>query len=273
MKLEPGMYLGATVRRRAEEGLCLTLSKYSPGLSEPWHVHANPTLYALVTGHQRDRWRRLEFEQPRLTLVFHPTTEPHAGLVGPDGMLGLNIEYDHAWLERHELHECDLGGYRLLDSVWSRLAVLQLLANGFNAGAHTDADVETAALELLEPLIQSRMGREQLAYPVWLSRAREFLHESYHSPIRVHVVAREVGVHPVHLARVFRQRYRCSVSEYLRALRLAEAGRLILRHGHTIAEAAHEAGFADQAHLCRCFSQKFGFSPKTLRSAAQTLSD
>jgi AraC family transcriptional regulator len=272
MKLGPRVYLGATVQRRTLDGLCLTLSRYAPGLSEPWHIHANPTLYALLTGQQRDRWRRAEFEQPRLTLVFHPTTEPHAGWVGPEGMLGLNIEYDRIWLERHELHERDLGGYRLLDSVWSRLAVLQLLGTAFHQGPHADADVETKALELLDPLIEQVVGREQLACPVWLRRAQEFLHEAYRSPIRVRVVAREVGVHPVHLTRIFRRHHGCSVSEYLRALRLAEAGRLILRQGYTIAEAAHEAGFADQAHLCRWFSSKFGFSPKILRSTAKTLS-
>jgi AraC family transcriptional regulator len=270
VKLAPGIYLGATVRQKTEKGLCLTLSQYTPSLTQPWHVHANPTLFALLIGRQRDQGRRAEFDQPRLSLVFHPTTEPHAGLVAPEGMLGLNIEYEGIWLARHEIKERDLGGYRLLDSVWSRLTVLQLMAAAFHRGPHNDADVETKALELLEPLIQPEPGRERLSFPNWLRRAQEFLHESFRSPIRVWVVAREVGVHPVHLARVFRQRYGCSVSEYLRALRLAEAGRLILRKGHTIAQAAHEAGFADQAHLCRCFAAKFGLSPKTFRSAIKT---
>jgi AraC family transcriptional regulator len=270
VKLAPGIYLGATVRQKTEKGLCLTLSQYTPSLTQPWHVHANPTLFALLTGRQRDQGRRAEFDQPRLSLVFHPTTEPHAGTVAPEGMLGLNIEYNHIWLARHELQERDLGGYRLLDSVWSRLAVLQLLVGAFYPGSHADADVETKALELLDPLIHPKLGRSQLSCPNWLRRAQEFLHESFRSPVRVWAVAREVGVHPVHLARVFRQRYGCSVSEYLRALRLAEAGWLILRKGRTIAEAAHEAGFADQAHLCRCFAAKFGLSPKTFRSAIKT---
>jgi AraC family transcriptional regulator len=83
-------------------------------------------------------------------------------------------------------------------------------------------------------------------------------------------VAREAGVHPVYLARVFRRRHGCSVGEYLRVLRLVEAGRLVLE-GAALAQAAHEAGFADQAHFSRCFSGAFGFTPKGLRPARTLL--
>jgi AraC-like DNA-binding protein len=266
------VYLGATVRRSAHDGLVFTLSKYAPGLAQPWHVHANPTLYALVVGRQRDRSRKADFLHERLAVVFHPTTEPHAGLVGPDGMVGLNIEFEPGWLERHELAERDLGGYRPLDSVWSALAVLRILPIAFQSNLQAQVDIEMRLLEILDPLVKRAVGRAPLGCPLWLRRARELLHDAYRSPLRVRWIANEVRVHPVHLTRVFRRHHGCTVSEYLRALRLAEAGRLILRQGHTIAEAAHEAGFADQAHLCRCFSGHFGFSPKTLRSTTQTFS-
>jgi AraC family transcriptional regulator len=270
MKLAPGKYLGTTVRSRVERGLFVTLSRYEPSQAEPWHVHVNPTIFVLIGGEQRDQSRRVEFEQSPLSMVFHPTTEPHAGMVGPQGMLGLNIEYDHLWLERHELRESDLGGYRPLLSVWLRLAVLRLLPTAFQEGLQAGADLETKALEILDPLVQRRLGQELVGRPRWLLRAEEFMHDAFRCPIRLRAVAAEAGVHPVHLARVFRQHHGCSVSEYLRALRLAEAGQLILRQHRSIAEAACEAGFADQAHLCRGFRRAFRFSPKTLHSLAKS---
>jgi hypothetical protein len=96
----------------------------------------------------RDCSRHADFAQARLTTVFHPTTEPHAGLVGPGGMLGLNVEFDPGWLDRHDLAEGDLGGYRPVEEVRSRLAVLQLLTTGFDSGPQADADADTTALEL-----------------------------------------------------------------------------------------------------------------------------
>jgi AraC family transcriptional regulator len=77
-------------------------------------------------------------------------------------------------------------------------------------------------------------------------------------------------VHPVYLARVFRRRHGCSVSEYLRALRLEEAGRLVLQ-GAPLAQAAYAAGFADQAHFTRCFAAAFGFTPTGLWPARASL--
>jgi AraC family transcriptional regulator len=269
MKLAAGTYLGKTVRSRVEGGLFLTLSRYDPCQAEPWHVHANPTLFVLIGGEQREQSRRFEFEQSPLSMVFHPTTEPHAGMVGPHGMLGLNIEYDHLWLQHHDLRESDLGGYRPLLSVWLRLAVLRLLPTAFHPGLHAGADLETKGLEILDPLVQRPLGREPFGRPRWLRRAEEFMHDAFRCPIRLRAVAAEAGVHPVHLARVFRQHHGCSVSEYLRALRLAEAGQLVLRQNRSIAEAACEAGFADQAHLCRNFRAALGFSPKVLRMAAK----
>jgi AraC family transcriptional regulator len=270
MKLAAGQYLGATLRRQSRHGLLLTLSQYAPGQSEPWHVHANPTMCVLLTGERRDQARRADWQQRPLTVVFHPTSEPHMGLVGPAGMRGLNVEFDATWLERHELRERDLGGYRPLDSVWVQLAALHLLAYAF-AGSCPDADLDGDVLELLDPLVKAALGREVLPRPAWLRRAEGYIHDGLPAAIRLRDVAREAGVHPIHLARVFRRHHGCSVSQYVRALRIAEAGRLILHRRQPIAAAACATGFADQAHLCRWFGRLFGFSPRTLRSAGQAL--
>jgi AraC-like DNA-binding protein len=35
----------------------------------------------------------------------------------------------------------------------------------------------------------------------------------------------------------------------------------LIAHGNSIADAAAEAGFADQSHLTRAFTRQFGISP------------
>jgi AraC family transcriptional regulator len=268
MKLEPGKYFGNAVRQINIEGLLLTLSQYVPNQAQPRHVHANPTLYVLVAGDKREQSRRADFEQRPLVGVFHPTSEPHASLVGPRGSFGVNLEFNGDWLERQELRERDLRAYRVLDFVWTRLAALQLLLLSAQSSDHAAAGLETVALEMLAFVVQSEFPCERLTYPRWLRRAEEFIHDGFRAPMRLRTVARDAGVHPVHLARVFRRRHCCSVTEYIGALRLAEAGQLILGQSSSISQAAHSAGFADHAHLCRCFSRRFGFSPTALRSAS-----
>jgi AraC family transcriptional regulator len=261
MRLNPGEYYGASVWQRRCDGLLLTLSAYPRAEAQRWHCHANPTFFLLLSGSHCDHTRHLDFEQPTFSLVYHPTTHPHAGEPGPDGMRGLNIEYEPGWLDRHGLEVSALGTYRPFASPRSRLAALRFVATAFRSGDHATADLQTLALELLVPLVDGHSPTE--LYPPWLGRCEEFLRAHFRESISLRDAAREAGVHPVYLARVFRARHGCSVSDYLRTLRLVEAGRLVLQ-GESLATAAHAAGFSDQAHFSRRFSREFGFSPKGL---------
>src|SRR5436853_197671 len=116
MRLEPGTYFGTPLRGRRCDGLRLTLSAYGRGGPQPWHCHANPTLFLVVAGAPRDYSRRGAYAQASFTFVYHPTTHEHAGEPGPGGLRGLNLEYEPGWLERHALSEADLAAHRPLDS-------------------------------------------------------------------------------------------------------------------------------------------------------------
>src|SRR5262249_53841801 len=196
---------GRPLRRRDSAGLALFLSRYSPDEEQPFHVHAHPTFFISLQGEHRDRTRRTSLDQRELSLVFHPTDVPHGSSVGPRGLLGLNLELGPAWLERHELRERDLGGYRMLEAtVWGRLAVLRLVGSAWRPGPAVEADLHTQALELLEPLVRQPEPPAVTTPPAWLRRAEEFLHAGFRSPIGLGDAAREAGVHPAYLARVFR---------------------------------------------------------------------
>jgi AraC family transcriptional regulator len=272
MKLAPGRFFGQTLLQCRNAGLTLNLSRYPSGREQPWHVHTNPTFFIPLLGKHCDQTRGSACDQMELSLLFHPTCEPHASVVGLGGLLGLNLEYEPEWLQQHELTERDLGGYRLLEpSVWSRLAVLRLVCLAFRPAPDVWGERHAQALELLEPLVNQRPLGALPCCPRWLQRGEEYLHQEFRSSISLRDVAREAGVHPVYFARVFRRRHGCPVSAYLRALRLVEAGRLVLREGQSLATAALAAGFADQAHLSRCFSRQFGFSPRAVRRASEFL--
>jgi AraC family transcriptional regulator len=101
--------------------------------------------------------------------------------------------------------------------------------------------------------------------PLWLDQARRLLHEQSGAGIRMRVIAREVGVHPVHLSRSFRQHFGTTMRHYLRDLRLRSACEEIRRTGHSLSRIALAAGFADQAHFTRVFKQVNGLTPSQFR--------
>ncbi len=105
------------------------------------------------------------------------------------------------------------------------------------------------------------------APPSWLRRARELLRDSVlaTAPRSVKEIAATLGVHPVHLARRFRQAFGLSPGQYLRQFRLERARRMMRRTSVPLADIACAAGFADQSHFSNAFRKTFGMTPKSFR--------
>lgn len=96
-----------------------------------------------------------------------------------------------------------------------------------------------------------------------IRRVGRFLDECGASPVRSSDL--EAGLDRFSLAREFRTVLGTSPYRYLVMRRLDTVRRLI-RSGAGLADAAAEAGFADQSHMTRHFKQAYGLSPGLWRS-------
>jgi AraC family transcriptional regulator len=101
--------------------------------------------------------------------------------------------------------------------------------------------------------------------PSWLNRAVEMIFTSEDPDLTVAGVAAHAGVHPVHLARVFRRFLGCSPGEYLRGHRLERAATMLGKGVASLADIAQSAGFVDQAHLTRTFRSRLATTPAQWR--------
>jgi AraC family transcriptional regulator len=183
-------------------------------------------------------------------------------------------------------HDCDFGpaGARCLllevdDSALGAVAAPRFLpADGSltalarridaatsDAGPAPAFDVPGLTAELLAQIARRLAGRSGPP-PPWLGRVRELLHDTA-GTLPVALLARESGVHRVHLARTFREHVGVPITTYARQLRLREA-RLLLAAGELpLAGVAARAGFADQSHLTRAMRETWGITPGALRCA------
>ena len=80
-------------------------------------------------------------------------------------------------------------------------------------------------------------------------------------------LARDAGVHPVHLARAFRKFEKRSPGEYQQRLQLRAACELLRDPEWPLAEIAAECGFADQSHFTRMFRRMAATTPLRFRQA------
>jgi AraC family transcriptional regulator len=116
---------------------------------------------------------------------------------------------------------------------------------------------------------ETRPERRAGRAPAWLSSAEELLRVRTGTRIGLGDLAAAVGVHPAHLARVFRSRHGVSVGEYARRLRLEWAAAELARGEMPLATISTQAGFADQSHFTRLFRQHVGTTPARYREATR----
>jgi AraC-like DNA-binding protein len=107
-------------------------------------------------------------------------------------------------------------------------------------------------------------GREHRA----VARARELMGEEYGADLSLTVLAREAGLSPWHLVRVFERETGVTPHAYLTQVRV-ERARQRLAGPDRIADIAAECGFADQAHLTRLFKRQTGMTPGNFRKNLQ----
>lgn len=106
-----------------------------------------------------------------------------------------------------------------------------------------------------------------LSAPPWLAIAIESIADlANNAGLRVHDIAQIAGVHPVHLARVFARHLGCSPGHAIQRARVERAAASLTNRG-TLGDIAHECGFADQAHMTRCFRSMYGTTPTGFRAA------
>lgn len=260
--------LGATVRQLSVEGFRLTESVHPGAVHVPVHAHRLPTVYFTLSGSflEASAGRELECE-PR-SVVFRPAEKLHEDRMG-------RSEVRFFILELAEEKLCGLPP-DWIEETSVRLGTLSARALGlYEAFRSGDSSIALRAEELC--LEFSREARRRLpdARSAAARRVRaacEYIRENFRRPLRVEEIARAVGVHPVYLARLFRRSFGCSIAAFLRARRIDDAARRLLRGGEPLAEIALSTGFSDQSHFTREFRREAGRSPARFRRASRRLS-
>lgn len=102
--------------------------------------------------------------------------------------------------------------------------------------------------------------------PAVIRKACEFIRtKSFENP-SLEDIAREVGISRFHFLRLFKATTGLSPHAYL-IMRRLELAKALIKQGYSLAQAAHEAGFADQSHMTRRFKAAYGVTPGQYQKA------
>jgi AraC family transcriptional regulator len=209
-------------------------------------------------------WRSLDWRP--LSVGFNPPEEPHASRIDVAGARFFIIELDLDWLERARSHAIPLvASATFREGPLSWLGVRLYKEFRFpDEVSHLVA--EAVVLEMMAEYARQLSPRCSKP-PSWLRRADEFIRSRFAEPLTLAEIAEASGVHPVHLARVFRRHYRCTVGDYVRRLRVEFVASRLAVSDDPLSDIAAGAGFADQSHLTRTFKRYIGLTPSQFRRA------
>jgi AraC-like DNA-binding protein len=98
-----------------------------------------------------------------------------------------------------------------------------------------------------------------------LHRARDYAQAMYDKPLTLEKLAQIACLSPNHFLRTFRQVFRQSPHQYLTALRLERAQKLLAGTGLSVTEVCFAVGFASLGSFSWLFRRRFGFSPEEYR--------
>ena len=245
---------------------------FPPSLTLPSHYHERACFAVVLEGSVEKVFPRAMYVSPAASVVTMPPEERHVDHFEAAGAHMLVVEPGTEDLAAELLHPCAA----VLDRVNNfQNGVVTGLAWRISQEMNNPDDVSPLAISglVLEMLaIASRLRKAfstENPPPAWLSQAREYLHAHFNESFQVADVAKAVGVHPVHLARTFRQHYGTTPSAYLRRLRVDWVATHLTRSEDPLSVLARRAGFADQSHLTRLFKQQTGLTPAQYRKVTQ----
>lgn len=232
----------------------------------PPHAHDRASLAVMLEGRfDLSITNRVYACEPG-SAVTEPVEERHANALGTAGAHVLVVQPDPRALDRigpsssifEEVRHTARSPVRGL--AWRIAEELRV------PDSATPVAVEGLVFEMLALAARhDRLGRRARRAPPWLERARDLLHEHFRKPPRIAELALEAGVHPDHLARVFRAHFGHPVGTYVRRLRLEWAATRLVAGEESIAHIALHAGFADQSHFTRAFKRYTGLTPAEYR--------
>ena len=261
----PGQFYGALERARTGGAFDIR-SLAASGREEDVEVHTHDDAHCVLvlsgvyisTARGAPEYARAPF------LVFNPpgTTHRDRFVDGVGSFLAVSLSAQAF---------ADLRDAASVSDVAVPLGRPEAVANAFRLarevrGAGRDAGLlEAVSWELLASAAEFPGHR---ATPGWAHLAYEALmDDAADAALSVADVAAAAGVHPVHLARVFRQAWGCSPGDLLRWRRVERAAGLLARTAHPAAQIAAAAGFADQSHMTRAFRTLYGLTPGAWRRA------
>jgi AraC family transcriptional regulator len=261
-------HYGTILRTWTSDAFTIAEAQYTSGAKYSLHGNEQASLLLTLGGSCVKKMRRNDFLCERSSILFVPARALQSDVFHATTNF-LAVEFASSFFNEIRRRCAALGTEVMLSGPDSVTLGARLVEEFRHVDAVSALVFEGLILNILAGACREKSATLGPKPPLWLMRAREMLHESHSQSLKMAMISREVGVHPVHLCREFRRFFRSTPGEYLRRIRVEAAGRLLRGSDTPLSEVAAMSGFADQAHLSRIFRRVTNLSPLQYRRLPQ----
>ncbi|MGD7044593.1 helix-turn-helix transcriptional regulator [Jeotgalibacillus proteolyticus] len=106
------------------------------------------------------------------------------------------------------------------------------------------------------------------SHPI-VSQAAEYINHHLEEPIEVDAVAKEIGISPSYLAKLFKQEAGMTVKQFSNHRKVVEAKYYLQFSNKEIAQIADQFSFCNQSYFTKVFKDQMGLTPKQFRLSLQ----
>ncbi len=261
--LKCGNFFGETNRTINFGDITLTDTVYTHEYVD-WHYHENAYFTFILQGKLIEGNKKETYRCSNGSLLFHSWQEAHYN-IKPEGYTrGFHIEFAKNCFADFSFDINDLQGSFCIENPDIKF----LLYKVFRETKLSD-DVAVVATQMLLFEIFGQMLKFKQSVqdrkPLWTKKLKEILNDEYTKQFSLLDLSNKLNLHPVHLSRDFSKHFECTLSEYVRKIRIEKSLALLSDENLSLTDIALACGFADQSHFLRCFKQINEIPPSIFR--------
>jgi AraC family transcriptional regulator len=261
--LSPGNYFGVERKCLENNSFKFNITQYDPFSEISAHSHENAYLSLLINGNYKESGNSGQNLVDPGQILFRPSGYQHANQFLKLGGRCFNIELKKELLEKYELMAA-IPGISVTYKTGSFEDVYKAMYSFYSDGfvSLSEEYIFTWLTEKTRYKIPLRL--------VWLSKVKTILENEFETHHSIESVAGRVFVHPMYLARAFKEKEGLTFGEYQLKMRLEKAMELLFKKAGSVNDIACSAGFSDASHLVRSFRLHYQVTPAKFRLALKS---
>ncbi len=127
-------------------------------------------------------------------------------------------------------------------------------------------------VELIEhylSLVVNTFNQEQNASNYAIFQVEQYIREHYHEELTLNSLADLVYLNPNYLSNIFAQATGCTLSKYIKQIRMEKAQELLLNTNMKVTDISQSVGYPNTSYFCKSFQKLYGTTPERFRQGSK----